>query len=83
MDANAAFTPGSPPFTGAGVQTKLMQHDAAKACTMRFRPAAPGWPQLGDWYLNDRATASRRRSGSTNIELHIHKGELTQLPKRR
>ena len=28
----------------------------------------------GDWYLNDRATASGRRSGSTNIDLHIHEG---------
>ena len=45
MDANAAFTPGSLPFTGAGVQAKLIQHDAARACAMRFRPAAPGWPQ--------------------------------------
>ena len=45
MDANAAFTPGSLPFTGAGMQAKLMQHDAAKACAMRFGPAAPGWPR--------------------------------------
>ena len=45
MDANAAFTPGSLPFTGAGVQAKLIQHDAARACAMRLRPAAPGWPQ--------------------------------------
>ena len=45
MDANAAFTPGSLPFTGAGVQARLIPHDAARACAMRFRPAAPGWPQ--------------------------------------
>ena len=45
MDANAAFTPGSLPFTGAGGRLKPVQYDAARACAMRFRPAAPGWPQ--------------------------------------
>ena len=79
MDANAAFTPGSLPFTGAGVQAKLIQHDAARACAINAIPScSSGLAPKGDWYLNDRATASVRRSGSTNIELHIHKGGLTE-----
>ena len=45
MDANAAFTPSSLPFTGAGGGLKPVQYDAARACAMRLRPAAPGWPQ--------------------------------------
>ena len=46
--------------------------------TFGLRNAIPscnlGLASEGDWYLNDRATASGRRSGSKNIELHKHKG---------
>ena len=74
MDANAAFTPGSLPFTGAGVQAKLIQHDAARGLRNATPSCNSGLAPKGDWYLNDHATASVRRSGSTNIDLHIHEG---------
>ena len=45
MDANAAFTPSSLPFTGAGGGLKPVQYDAARACATRLRPATRGWPR--------------------------------------
>ena len=53
---------------------------SAARCDPCLRNASPSCHSVlapkGNWYWNDHATASVRRSRSKNIDLHLHKGSL-------